>query len=123
MVETRSQAAHTENDAPPSSVTDASQTSLPGWKQKTSKLQTDLQRLEGSIGERFQSMQMAMLANLYKLMEIALGKRIDADALLVQHSDVLGTPQSSSPGWEHTSKVGGGTKPSGSLNPVQQEST
>ncbi|GMI80696.1 hypothetical protein HRI_001738900 [Hibiscus trionum] len=62
----------------------------PDWKQETSRIEAHVQRLETSMNTRFQEMQTAMMANLHKLLEIGLGKKIDTSAIAGQHSGILG---------------------------------
>ncbi|KAL4273347.1 hypothetical protein GQ457_13G010980 [Hibiscus cannabinus] len=94
MVETRSQSALVPTEKPAQATESTPPADAPGWQKVTTKIQADVQR-ENSINEKFQDMQAAMMANLHKLLEIGLGKRIDAGEMLTQHTGVLGSPQNS----------------------------
>ncbi|KAL4347696.1 hypothetical protein GQ457_17G018840 [Hibiscus cannabinus] len=89
MVETRSQTAlvaQEESVAAATTNVTANQPSLSELKQEVTHLQTNFTRLETSLDERFQTMQTVMMANLHRMLEIGLGKKIDTEAGL------LGTP-------------------------------
>ncbi|GMJ06810.1 hypothetical protein HRI_004350200 [Hibiscus trionum] len=91
MVGTRSQSTTTGSEVPPQSVGATTQEMILDWKQETTRIEAHVQRMESSMNDRFREMQTAMRANLHKLLEIGLGKKIDTSAIVGQISGILGT--------------------------------
>ncbi|KAL4335063.1 hypothetical protein GQ457_07G010560 [Hibiscus cannabinus] len=91
MVETRSQSAMVTLETQATATATTDQNPLPEWKHETNRLQSEVNRLESSLEDKFHTMQVTMMANLHKLLEIGLEKKIDTGGLVTEQAGILGS--------------------------------
>ncbi|KAL4295662.1 hypothetical protein GQ457_12G011410 [Hibiscus cannabinus] len=102
----------------------AAQTTLEGntvptqvseWQQEVNRLQTEMNgmesRLEKKIDDNFQGMRVSLMADLHKLLEIGLGKKISTESIPSPQDGLLGSQPI-------TQGSGNGVPTQGNVNPT-----
>ncbi|KAL4301768.1 hypothetical protein GQ457_10G007190 [Hibiscus cannabinus] len=94
---------------------DTTTTQNPEWQREVNRIQIEMNgmetRLEKKIDDNFQEMRVALMADLQKLLEIGLGKKISAEPTISSYDGILG-PQ------PVNQATGGGGSSQGNGNPT-----